>query len=407
MTRRRGAGLQAFTLLLSMLITGTAMTLLNMQASNRRLHESLTGSLQSQLLCETGLEWVRHNFQNNPNWRSSISSGDPITVKPVAGQTILVTLFDSDDDFADDDTQPATLKVTGKQGGATASMKGLMTPHHHEALDYAVYMSGTIDMRNTVMVTGLLHAGVSVDALPNPANITTDRITTADCVKINKSLHLNTVFEPPTGEPAPSPDAAFFARDGTELFGTDVAGELILEYGVFTSTTNSQGAANPSGIYYLNAGTQNVRIRNVLVEGTLVIATSPGATVWIEQGGLFTTGSLRYPVLMIAGGGALVNIDLSTQLVENDVKTPMDYNADGDTLDTLVSGLDGIFWTDATILAIQSSDVTFNGCMIGKTLNATVFPIFTYSPEVAAGLIHEFTDDKLHIEVGSLRMLRN
>lgn len=396
--------MQAFTLLMSMLLTGTAISLLNMQASNRRLHESLSSALQAQYLTEAGIEWVQWYFDNTPNWRETYTSGVSATIAPTPIMSTTMTLTDSDGDFTNDDTDPAMIEVVGKYDDAKMYMKGLMTPGTHEALDYLVYMSGIIDMQANVNVNGNLHASVSVDSLPRPANVVTKRIVTADHSKISSANYPDSLFSLPSGEPPPNPDLTFFTNQGTAVTPTDAGTELVLEYGVFTPTTNTHGIPDTKGIYVLDARGKNVWIKNVRVEGTLVITNTAGVDIWIEQGGRFIMGETGYPVLMVAGGADLLEINLQTDLVENS-GTPTDYNEDGDTTDTLTSRIKGIVWTDATLMYVRSAGVTIKGCLIGKNFSAVGTPTLDYLKRVRAQVINEFTDNKLHLEPGSLELV--
>ncbi len=402
MMRRRGVGLQAFTLMMSVLITGTAMTLLNMQASNRRLHESLSSSLEAQLLTEAGVEWAAYYFQNIPDWRERFVSGTSRVLHLPGGRQFEVIVSDADGDFTDDDTDPAKLAVNARYNGAKQHVRGLMTPRTHEALDYVVYMSETLELSRDFRVTGDLHASLSVNSLPEPANVEVKRITTASHDSIPSSQYPNGLFEAPSGEPAPSPDGTFWSRNGTAVETVNDRGARLVENVILTPEVNSQGVANPQGIYHINGTGRELVLRNIYVRGTLVIHGMRNRTVTFEEGLVLHGIAQDRPTLLITDHASNVVFASSASLLETQDKAEIDFNGDGDTADTIASEFHGILWTDASQLTINSDSVTYEGCIIGNRLVAIGNSQFVYDEGVAAQLIQGFTDGKLHIERGSL-----
>ncbi len=398
-TRRRGAAIYVLTLMVAMLVTGTAGTLLAMQMANRRLHRNVSGARQAELFARGGVEWALAKYQSDIAWRSTAVSGAITRVTPEPGAFVDTALTDVDGDFTDDDTEAAVVTVAADVDGAVFKMSASLDPQPHETLARAIYATGKVSVLSATTVRGPVHASggfsnfASINT-SNDASFTTYPSGTVFGI-IPKLQYVDSV------EPFPAPGSGYYTVRATPLTSVGITFDLI---GVSLSETfnTTGGLVNPEGVYHINAGNRAVNIQNVFLRGTLIITNiGPNSVTIGGRGCRFERGTAGYPTLLVYGGSGDLMINPGGGLDES--VEGYDVNQDGDVVDVLPSGIFGAMWTDRFLTTLGGTDVTYQGSIIARWVVISGSVTIDDDPALAGLLVPSFTDNKLHLRRGSIR----
>jgi hypothetical protein len=401
--KRRAAGMYAMTLLVSVLITGIGGTLVSMQMANRRLDRNLTDAIQADLMTRSALEWTLLTYQNTPDWRAKAVVGSTATRYPVALKGFVVSLTDATGDFTDDDTASVELVVKSTADGAIGALAATLEPQAHHALGHAIHTSSSVMLAQTAAVGGTLFAGESVDAGQGFDVVGDLVLETPDVSAVGGGVSF--VRGDIGDATSPTPDMTFYVSRATPLTSPDSV--FLLERALLTETYSTFGVVNPDGIYHIDAGGRDVLLSDVEVVGTLIITNTLGASVTIADGGRYVTGSLRYPTLLIdvaSQGDVFITVGASFN-EKSPPKADVDYNQDGDALDTITSEFTGILWTNANKLELTDGGVTHTGSIIAGWMSVGDGVTVVGDPTLSKTLVPGFTDNKLHLKSGSVRPL--
>jgi hypothetical protein len=204
---------------------------------------------------------------------------------------------------------------------------------------------------------------------------------------------------------APTPDLTFYTNQATALSATTGNGGRFNMINVnLTPTANSTGSVNPKGIYWINAGGKEVRLEYMHLKGTLVI-TNAVTLVYFDKACWFEPASSGYPVLLIEAGNNPVQIAFPAADSLSESATGIDFNEDGDKLDTFNPAVTGVVWTNSSSVSLGSTAWDFTGCLIGKTISVSGGVRLKPDASLATKLIPGFTDGKMHLVRGSVTEL--
>jgi len=383
-------------LLLSFTVVGAGLTLVTVQAAERRIQHNIASSQQASLLAQAAEEWAFRQVETLSDWRSAFTSGQVESVAPGTGLAFDLIVTDADGNLEDDDTDLVTVTATGKSRGAVVTTSLSATPYPHRALGYAVVAGHDLGFGDST-VAGPVYAG----------NVmwTWGTVTTRD----------NASFETPLGgvigaglNPSnaaadtlalPTPDLDFYAAKATTVSLDD--GDLQRDN--LTTTANSQGSPNAQGLYYVHIGWNNVKVRDVHVNGTLIIEGYGSNTVAFDSPNWLEAGPDGHPTLLIDVPNGAVHFRLpASQLEEGG--SDVDFNEDGDRLDSFSSSIQGLVWVNAARVDLYESMWTMTGTLIA-TNDVFVYHGVTVDddPAVTDQLTPGFTDGMLHVIRGSIR----
>lgn len=404
--RRRGVAIYLLTLMIAMVVTSTAVALLSMQMANRRLNRNITDAQQAELLSQAGLEWALATYQADTSWRSTADSGDDIEFSIAAESNVTVTLSDADDDFENDDADPATLTVAADVYGASYSFTAVLEPAPHETLARAIYATGEVWFWTSSIIKGPVHADDGYWAGVAPSVFDNGGFSTLSSGTVSGPIAPVNVVPPV--DPFSTPDLDYYLSRATEL--TDSDGVFRLDQMTISRTANTQGPINTEGVYLIDAVGRDVVIEDVYLRGTLIILSSIGRNVTFQGGCYFEAGDFGYPTLLIAGRPTNVTFNPSDPLTEcldrgdggvcDDVA--LDYNGDGDTDDVFPSGFYGIIWTNGWLTTLAGSGTTYRGSIIAREVDVSGSVTIDDDAGIAGGLVHSFTDRRLHLRRGSI-----
>lgn len=398
--RRRGVGLYLATLMLSLLVTGTGATLISMQMSARHLQDNLDGADQSALVGQAGMEWALMTVQNDPDWRTSADDYDygEVMLDLAPYGSVEVTITDPDGDFLDDDTDTATLTISSDVDGAVQAFEATLEPYPSDALRHAVYAANWVYAGAGATVLGPVHANSGI-WLDDGSVITGDdaSFTVLSGGVLHPALPNASYVE--SAAPVPTPDLSFYTDRATSLFNGGP--NFDLNKAALTATYSNQGATNSDGIYHIDAGGREVRVKDLYLKGTLIVTNTGGRPVKFEEGCRLEVGDQEYPTLLIDCNPADLTLTIIRALDED--ARNVDYNNDGDQEDTFQSGLYGLIWTNANNTTLDGSDMSLQGSIMGSTIHLRGTTSVDDDPDLATRMIPGFTDGMLHFQRGSMR----
>ncbi len=403
----RGAALYATTLLLCITVTGAGLGLVTLQMAHRRLQRNLQLSAQTSMALQSGMDWTFWMVDSDPNWRTSVVSGQDYDLASVGLDQVTMRLEDTDGNLADDDTDPAVLTVTsvtqiaasGGQAVCTRRLRLTAAPAPHRALAFTVFSRDAVAFTGGVAVSGPVRA---------QGNITDDGTTALTAGASFETVTGNTIspgLQPVTfassAMASPAPDLAFYTNQAT-LLASSSGGNFDVRDAAFTSTSSSQGAANANGVYWIDAGGQEVRLENVYVKGTLVITNTRGSDINFERPCRLEQGTLGYPVLLADAATGRIEFAFASGERLDETRANRDFNGDGDSADQVSPAISGLVWTRSASVILGNSGWDFTGCIIGSNIQVTGGVQLKRDATIRSRVVPGFTDGRLHIVRGTI-----
>jgi len=396
---RRAVALYLSTLMISVLIAGTAISLVGLQRTSGRIQTNTAAWEQSEWLARAGLEYVLWVSRSDKSWRSVFDPGSAEKIDVSGLGKIEVTLTDpADGNLADDERQRIGIQVSATSGGVTQTLQAFADPAPHAALGFALFSTGSIDLGQSVSIAGPVRAHTNIGAGTPLTVLDGASFETLAGATIAAALTPATYSSRSISAPAPNP--VFYSSRATTL---SLSGSrLDLFNANLTETANTLGTPNAQGIYAIYAGSKDVRIENVHLRGTLIIVTASGQKVEFTNPIWFEPGPLGYPTLLINNGSGVVAFTVPADgLQESDAG--IDFNQDGDQKDVFDSAVSGLVWTNGSVVELGDVGMKFTGCVVGSDITVNQGVQLDDDADLAAKLLPGFTDGKAHLVRGSVR----
>ena len=113
---------------------------LNAQDTSISVVQNVTSHAQARAIAESALDMTTAAIENDPNWRTTYSSGTWASDEPFAGGQFTVTVTDGDEsggdgDLADDGEDPVTITATGNYQGVTHTIRAVV---REEAIRFTI-----------------------------------------------------------------------------------------------------------------------------------------------------------------------------------------------------------------------------------------------------------------------------
>lgn len=375
---RTGAALYLTTISIAVLLAGTGLTLIAIQREDRRLQDNIARLDELRRCARSGLEMAMAYMEQVPNWRQRATGNSLFTGVPVGNCTVDVQVFDvKDGNIANNDADPVRMDVIAKRDGATCKLEAQLVPRPHPALNYVLFNSSSADLQ-------FKSAAVCRGPVRAHGNITAYFYNTVEDDASFETLQGYTIQNPLTPKSyvsasitAPQPDLNFYKTLATPVAGSYGSTCSLKGYNL-TPTSNPVGTPNSSGIYSLDAGGRAVYIENLHVKGTLIIYNTGGNKVEFAKGLWIEPGPLQYPVLLIDCPLNIVDIhpdqayltEVGSTLVvpryglNSTVSFNVDFNEDGDVLDSFDTQIRGLVWATGNHLYLRYATWHFIGCCI-------------------------------------------
>lgn len=356
MTRKppKNGFLYISVLVTSLIVIATATTAFSISTSRFRSQQSKGDAQRALRAAEAEAHRVASMVSSaDLSWRTQFASGVIGGWRADGEGTMLATRFsDSDLDLGDDPADLVEVTCFASVGRARRGVSCVLQPIPKALpiLDFALISAGSVNVASSgaFNCTGKIRCGANVSFLAGAmASATQWHATTA----IDAAARGEKVI---SGQALSIPGSTLITS--YTAIGTQIpAGSLVLTGGalrlqkrILTPTVNPFGAANPAGIYWIDAGGLPVAVSECRIEATLAIINSSqvtltGANLWQApiRGGaaLLTTAPIRIDqsVAVLRESTAGVNFNPATM--------PYRSVADNDTSDRYHSLLKGLIYT--------------------------------------------------------------
>jgi hypothetical protein len=305
-------------------------------------------------------------------WRTSRTPGTWRSSQAAGEGTISLSVTDPVDAvLSDAKFEPVILAGTGivREARYLLEATALAQPAALPALNTCLHTSGkvTVNLLKSITVTG---APLSMNGSVNGPGTINGNVQAG-------SSGTSPVVNGTSTIPSPAkemPDASLFAM--YKSLATTLVGVTEIDRRVVTATSNPWGTANADGVYYIETGSGDFRIRRSRIQGTLVIKCASGAKVFLDDTAYLESFRADYPTLIVDGA---LEISLSsdtfneaTQGVNlNPTQAPYLGNFDTDTTDSYPNEVRGLVHATGAVtlsrvsivrgVVIAHGDVTVTG----------------------------------------------
>ena len=299
-------------------------------------------------LARMAIEMGRFRIEDDANWRTTYSSGTWETQTPsiyTEGSYTLEGVDPIDGNLSDSDDDPVVLTGIGTSGDAIQKLQVQLDAISDplDLLATAVHTSGElkIDSSMTLIVTG---APASTNG-----DLKVDGTVTGDAECNTKSGAGTVTGTLITGAPAKSmPDSGLISAYKTSATTLTYTGDF--DKHILTPTLNTYGGGtNTDGLYFIDAGGNDLTIKATRIHGTLMVAVNSSNKVIIDDAAFLHNYRTDYPVLIVEGK-LEINLKSDTYgLLESAWSTNFNpFNApylgatDSDTTDSYPNELQGL-----------------------------------------------------------------
>lgn|GEM_PF-2760269 len=401
--RRRG--LIAFTalIMLSILVVVTLAASEEM-GLEAKAAQNRNAVRQAYLSAYTGIDYGLYLSRMVPGWRTLLSAGDFMVNYTVGRGTVTVTADDPGGGaITNDPIGVVRLTAQAKCDLAKRTVTILSQPPPGPALRYAICSLSDKDLniRDGVSIYGDIRTGGNVIADPDVSlagNIYTAPGMDVDAHLIDGDTQLirteGAVASPPV-------DFAWYQSVAQELTLPFTGGAYVIENTRITPDENPFGFAHAQGLYYFDAGGNEVHITDSYVIGSLIFANVSRVTI---KGGYYHKTHLKqYPALLC---DADIWVEIGRNLEE--IPTGVDFNGDGDTRDRFVSQIRGVIYSSGEVRGFQNGSDPGPFYIAGAVIADEVLisgPGFhvSYDPELAETAVAGFQGAGLVMIKGSMQ----
>jgi hypothetical protein len=330
----------------------------------RRTVELGLDATDARLAAQSALSIGLIHVAQDPNWRSTWSSGTWIANKALGTATFSLKGEDpGDNDLGDSDEDALILTGIGRQGSAMHQAQVTLVPviEPLEALNMALHVNGTLNINGGKWLTvidaplscnstfdndGILDGDAEVGGLDSTGTIT-GSLTTGIAAKA-------------------LPESAVFARYQARATVIVMSGNIDKQ--VLTPTYNPWDSPNADGVYYIDTQDHDITIQNSRIEGTLIIDAGD-KKVTLDNSVFMRNARSDYPVLMVKGdmdikhhGPTEVLSEAAESTNFNPVGAPYEGQTDNDKADVYPNEVQGLIHVTGTL------NLSDNGCVRGAIL---------------------------------------
>lgn len=399
-TGRRGVAVYILVIGVATILAMTGFTLLAVARADHRIQTSVQKSLQAQYVAQAGLEQAFYTIDANSTWRQTKASGTWFSDLTFGPGKYTVTAVDTDGSLSDDERDTLVVTSTGTVGDAVHKVKATLTPRPHPALAFAAFgyssfgLASNAVARGPVRSNGTIWSDGNADAEDNAYFESVQGAYIAP--ELTPSRYAATAMS------YPQPSLSYYLSLATPVAGLSGTTARLREH-VLTPTRNSESSSqiNANGIYALNCANRPVVVQDSRIKGTLILYNT-AQTVTFQGSLRIEPAGYSYPSILIFSSQSNVVFYLEdSSLVEWD--DWVDYNEDGDKLDTLATYIKGLIWTDSSYISMNGSGTPVTGCIIGSGLQVYSGVVCNDDPQLAQAMMPGFIDTNMKIVSGSYR----
>lgn len=361
---RRGT---VFLVVLSVVALVVVLVLASMAVISARrsaVEARLSGRI-ARAAAESGLELALVDAANTRAWRLSVQGGVPFaSCESFPAASFSVTASDpGDGDVTVVLEHPVTLTAVGLSGSARQLTSLTLEPSTAgvSGLGCALAAGGDITMSSaTVRSLGTVAANGNVTATSSSVQAP---VAAAGTISGSTYLVSRTPGSPSVDIPAqPWSD---YAAIGTAISYASTGGQI--RSTVLGPGRNPFGTTNAYGVYVIDAGGNDLLIRDARILGTLVVLNA--RTVEVRTSVTMDPAVAGWPVLIVQG--ALYLTPLSADLWEstigvnlNPASVPYEGSSDFDTFDSYASTLNGIVFASGNLTSDTGTRCTIRGALL-------------------------------------------
>ena len=354
-TGRRWAGAYVLTLSTSLLVAVMGVAALIAVRVERTAAAADEDFVAARLNARSAAEVAALAIASTQTWRTTYPNGAWVTGMPLGEGTYSVSVVDPGDaDLADSASDSAIVVAVGEVGPAQYRLAVELAPYGPAGMDClysAVHAGGRL------YNSGWLRADATASSNSNVSNsgyFYTD--VEASGYVDNAGIIDGSITEGAGAKEMPDPDTVFdeYLSRGTEIPRRALPGDDKVEKTILSSTRNDfTGVINAEGIYYIDAERHDIEVKDVRIEGTLVVVNLGSKKVKVKDGIIWEPASDRLPALLVDGE---LEFDYEPLLREPNVKVnfnppgyPYQGDEDNDTKDEHASYLAGLFYASGDI----------------------------------------------------------
>lgn len=309
------------SLVVASMATIVGMQLIMTKDLARRRVEYLVDSSNAARVAAGGLEIARVRLGQDPSWVGvnigSSQAGDALSV-------VVEGVGPMD----------AIAECRAQVGGSSSVLRATLRAEGHPALGYNIVSASDMTIESVVLLGGKLCALGDIVS-ESPVSLVGAVLATSSSV--SGMITGASVTNPGTKFRVPQMPMGEYVAVCSLLHSlpTDARGRVLLVRTSLTPSSNPFGAENPLGVYCLDAGGRDVVVRDFYLDGTFLIRNAGRVTM---EGGLHMTPAVPHLATLLVDGD--LDLRLGVPLVE--LVSVMDYNRDGDLLDTFAPLVGGV-----------------------------------------------------------------
>ncbi len=369
----------------------------------------MTGGLidndQSLEIAKVGIDKIVYAINNDPNWRTTYTSGTTYGPFGLELGTFEVTLTDEDGDLTDSLVDSVTVESVAEYQGTTQAVSAVLRPPAGDSMMYLAAMWDTgkkIELKNGPRVYGDLMSAddVSVNGpLPDfRGDIYCRDPNTVDPQLIDADTSVITISPTPAD---PNPDFDWFIARGQRMMPPVFGDKYVIADKVISPTSNPYGFTSANGIYYIQAN-KETRFVRCHITATIVVVTNH--EVWFDEACVHSPASPEYPALL---SDRKVHYDLDRNLSEP--QSGVDFNGDGDQQDVFTPSVNGVIYAKERFTGLQedggTNTVRFKGTIIAREIIMIGSGcIFEQDPALSTGLVEQFQGEGVKLVPGTFKI---
>jgi hypothetical protein len=355
--RRRGVTYIAVmgTAVLVSLLTVTGLSVARLK---NRAFRSANEAYEARRYAQAGLQMGLLKIKQDSNWRTLVPNGNWAVNREIGVGTVTLTGIDPvDNNIANSQLNPLVLTASGQKGSATQKLKITLVPNMVPlaALNTALHATGIVTIDNSDSAdpdNGPISTNGQID---NNGAIYGD----AHCQSF---LNAGSVYgQRVTGAPAkPMPDSTVIPA--YIAMATSISNPGVIEHLTLAPGRNPiSGSLNSDGVYYINASSGDLTIRNCRINGTLIVRLGVGRKLKIDNAVLMHNYRPDFPVLIVDGDQGLVEISLGSTLFGlSELLNFTNFNPSGAPYNGYTDGLTDDFYPNEIQGLVHSrSPITF------------------------------------------------
>ena len=362
---RRGAAIYIVVLGTALLVSLLGLSALLAKRVQRRMAQDASDLAAARLYAQAAIEIGMLRIENNSSWRTAFPNGVWEADQAIgAGAYTLHGVDPTDADLTDSTADPVVLTGIGVKGRATQKMQVTLVPYEAplEALNTCLHAGGniTISTGKSITVTGA--------PLSTNGNVNNSGTVNGD-VECSNLVGTGTVTGTTT-EGADSknmPDAGVFDQYKSAATVIPYSGDF--DKHVLTPGANTYGGGlDADGLYYVDAGNNDLTIRASRIHGTLVVDAKK---VILDDAAFLENYRSDYPVLIVnsdlevALNTTAYGLDETARATNfNPDGAPYESATDADQLDTYPNEVRGLVHVTGTLTLSETARI--RGAVIGE-----------------------------------------